>query len=132
MNNLHIEATKSSPAIAFDAENDLLTIVGESYPENAAGFFAPMFTWLKEYLAGAEPGRTIRVEMNVPYFNSSTSKVFLNLFDMLEAVAEKGTPVVVNWLYEADNDTALECGEDFQEEMRAMTFNLTEIEEQSA
>ena len=126
---LHIEATKSSPAILFDPDADLLRISGESCPENAAAFYAPVFDWLKEYLAGAESGRRIRVEMNVPYFNSSTSKVFLNFFDLLEAEAEKGIPVEVNWSYEEDNDTALECGEDFQEEMRAMTFNLVEIPE---
>ena len=130
MNKLHIEATKSSPAVAFDAETDLLKISGESYPENAAAFYAPVFTWLKEYLHLAKPGKSIRVEMNVPYFNSSTSKVFLNLFDLLEAEAGKGTAVEVNWLYEEDNDTAQECGEDFQEEMQAMTFNLVEIAEQ--
>jgi hypothetical protein len=129
MNILQIEATKSSPAIFFDPERGLLRISGESYPENAAAFYTPVFAWLKEYLAGMVSGQKIRIEMNVPYFNSSTSKVFLNFFDLLEAEAEKGTPVEVNWTYEEDNETALECGEDFQEEMRAMTFNLVTISE---
>ncbi len=38
MENLIIEATKSTPAVHFDAENHVFSIKGESYPENTAKF----------------------------------------------------------------------------------------------
>jgi hypothetical protein len=34
---------------------------------------------------------------------------------------------VVNWKYHADNNTALECGEEFQEDLENVAFNLVEL-----
>ncbi len=43
MDNLRIEPTKYTPEIIFDAETNLLEIKGETYPENTAEFYAPVF-----------------------------------------------------------------------------------------
>ncbi|MCP5158444.1 MAG: DUF1987 domain-containing protein [Gammaproteobacteria bacterium] len=126
MDKLIIEATRSSPAIAFDAETSWLQIRGESYPENAAAFYAPVFAWLKEFLAEHDPAATVQVDLEILYLNSSSTKVMLNLFDLLDQVAQDGAPVVVNWRYDPDNETILECGQDLSEELEALTFNLVE------
>ncbi|MBI5248525.1 MAG: DUF1987 domain-containing protein [Desulfomonile tiedjei] len=128
MENLVLEATKSSPSIFFDAEKGVLEIKGKSYPENAAKFFSPVLDWLKEYLASAETGNTV-VNMEIIYLNSSSSKAFLNLFDVLESAAKNGQQVVVNWRYHEENETALECGEEFREELQSVIFNLVELSE---
>lgn len=126
MDNLTIEATRSSPAIRFDAAHHSLSIRGESYPENTAAFYAPVFAWLKAFLAGLEPAATVRVDLEILYLNSSSTKVILNFLDLLEQAAQDGRSVAVNWIYDPDNEMVLECGRDFSEELRALTFNLVE------
>lgn len=126
MEALIIEATKSSPFIHFDGAQNVLVIKGESYPENAAKTYAPMFAWLEEYLKGLGD-EVVRVDMEITYFNSSSSKILMNFFDMLEDAAEGGKKIVVNWHYHENNETAMECGEEFMEDMSCVEFNLREI-----
>jgi len=126
METLTIAATKSSPYICFDPQNHLLEIKGESYPENFTAFYKPLFAMLEEYLA-SESDEPFEVNLEIIYFNSSSSKVFMNLFEMLDAAAENGTRIVVNWRYHEENDTALECGEEFMEDVNAIVFNLVKI-----
>lgn len=126
MDKFIVAATRSSPAVQFDAENRLLSIRGESYPENAAAFYTPVFTWLKAFLAGLEPGVAVQVDLEILYLNSSSTKVMLNFLDLLEQAAQDGARVVVNWYYDPDNEAILECGQDLSEELQTLTFNLVE------
>lgn len=128
MDKLIVEATRSSPAIELDAETCQLHIRGESYPENAAAFYAPVFAWLKEFIASLELAATVHVDLEILYLNSSSTKVMLNLLDVLEQAAQDGANIIVNWYYDPENETMLECGQDFSEELKALTFNLVEQE----
>ncbi len=129
MDKLVLEATHSSPYLSFDEEAGLLEIRGKSYPENAAKFYGPVLEWLRNYLASVDSETTTVVNMEIIYLNSSSSKAFLNLFEALEGAAKEGRKVIVNWLYHGENETALECGEEFAEDLEAVTFNLVEIPE---
>jgi hypothetical protein len=120
------EQTKSTPWIRLDPQEHILEIKGESYPENSASFYSPMLEWLENYLKELD-GAQVRVEMELIYFNSSSSKVLMNFFDMLEDAARRGVDAVVNWRYHEDNDTALECGEEFQEDMEYVKFHLVPL-----
>lgn len=121
------EKGKATPYIHFDPENNHLEIKGESYPENSAKFYSPMLEWLETYLR--QPvADSIEVHVELIYFNSSSSKILMNFFDMLEDAAREGLLVSVNWRYHEDNDIALECGEEFQEDLERVAFQLTQIE----
>ena len=119
----YVAATKSSPAIDFDPASYSMSMRGESYPENCSRFYEPVFQWLRHYLAytGTQP---MLLDLEIIYFNSSSSKTFMDLFDLLDAAAETGKPVTVRWHYHPENETAFECGEEFQEDVRHMTFEL--------
>lgn len=123
MQPLDIQATNSSPAIVFTPEQGRLTISGESYPENCVTFYKPLFESVAAYLE-TQAGRPLTLDMEIIYFNSTSSKAFMNLFDLLDEAAEKGHDITVNWRYHEDNDIAMECGEEFQEDVSALTFNL--------
>jgi hypothetical protein len=125
---LVIQASKSTPFVHLDCQTGVFEIKGESYPENAAKFFGPIFSWLKQYLSGPETSE-VRVDIELSYFNSSSSKALMNLFEMLEEKASAGTRVTVNWLYNSENETALEAGEEFQEELSSVVFNIVTISE---
>ncbi len=123
MQELIIEATKSSPQIHFDPAGHVLEMSGESYPENAAKFYAPVFDWLGRYLAGLGEEQ-VTVNLAISYFNSSSSKALMNLFDMFDEACRTGRRITVNWRYDPDNETAQECGEEFKEDVCDLPFNL--------
>jgi len=125
MNNLVVEATKYTPEIFFDCENHVLGIRGKSYPENTSVFYSPVFEWLEEYLEKAEKEK-ITVNMELIYFNSSSSKILMDFCDVLDAAASDGKNITVNWVYEEDDEDALEFGEEFQEDLESVTFNLVQ------
>jgi len=123
MENLHIEATKSSPQINFNAQTNIQSISGESYPENTTSFYENVFKWLEEYMNIVKEQEII-FNLELIYFNSSSSKVLMDLFDMLEEFSEDGKNITVNWIYDEDNDASLEYGEEFAEDIESLTFNL--------
>ncbi len=128
MELLKIEGAKHTPYICFDPEKHQLEITGESYPENTSEFFGRIFDWLNEYLAGIND-ETVTVNVKLYYFNSSSSKILMDFFTILDDAAADGKNIVANWFYEADLEEGLEYGEDFQEDIESMKFNLIEIEE---
>jgi len=125
MDNLYIEQTKSSPEIDFNAKTNVLKIQGESYPENTIRFYVPIINWLEQYSQNIK-NQSFEVNIELIYFNSSSSQILLNIFDLLEKCQQNENQVTVNWIYDEENDSALESGEDFQEELSYITFNLVE------
>jgi len=131
MENLIIEATRSTPLVHFDADKRILAMSGESYPENAAKFYQPIYDWICEYFDSMadDTSSITTVNLEIVYFNSSSSKALMNLFDLFEDAGTNGKKFRINWRYHEENDTALECGEEFKEESANVEFNLIEIAE---
>lgn len=122
MNQLLIEKSHSTPEIEFSPDSGILKIRGESFPENAAKFYTPVFNWLDGYFN--ESIRTTVIEIEIIYFNSSTSKILLNLFDHLEDRIKEGHTVKVLWRCDKDNEIAVECGEEFKEDLTLLPFEI--------
>lgn len=123
MNNLTIQESKYTPAIDLNAETHTLNVSGKSYPENTFEFYAPVVTWLQEYFEQEADVKTT-LNMDIIYFNSSSSKLFFDLFDLLEEAQKEGKEITVNWYYDAENESAQEAGEDFKEDFEEMDFNI--------
>jgi hypothetical protein len=123
MQPIEIAATKTTPHIVFDSERGALRISGESYPENTADFYAPLFAWL-DACAPEFSTTPTAFEIDLLYFNSSSSKILMNLFGRLQGIARAGGCVSVKWIYAPGNDNALEYGEEFQEDITDMPFTL--------
>ena len=130
MENLIIESTQSTPFIRFDSTRRTMEIKGESYPENAAGFYEPVLKWLEIFMEKMDIDSTASMNIEMIYFNSSSSKALMNIFDMLEDSALEGKKVVVNWYFDKDNDAAQEYGEEFKEDVESITFNLVQLKEE--
>ena len=122
MENLTIEKTKSTPAVFFDAGSGVLQMEGESYPENVVKFYAPLLDWLRAYLLLDTD--EITMEFKISYFNSSTSKVFMTIFDLLEHSVAEGKKARVRWICDEENDVAIECGEEFKEDLECLPFEI--------
>ncbi len=125
MEILQIKPTKSSPKIILNSNSNIHEISGESYPENSLEFYKPIIKWLEEYLSILEDDEVI-LNVELYYFNSSSSKVLMDIFDMFEESCNNGKKIIVNWIYETGNDASLEYGEEFAEDFENLTFNLVE------
>lgn len=122
MPNLMLAATAATPEIAFYFDRHLLSLRGESYPENAQAFYGPIVAAVEAYLAqlNATP---ITVEVQLAYFNSSSTKILLELFDRLNQASIAGNQVTLNWLYDQDDDTILEFGQEIADDCPALVIN---------
>ncbi len=130
MTKYSVQATTSSPLIEFDPDKMSFEIKGESYPENCWAFYSPMFDWLDEFF-GRINGDLVEINMEILYFNSSSSKTFMDFFDMLDEQAERGKNITVNWRYHEENESAMECGEEFMEDVSNIKFNLVEFTDET-
>jgi hypothetical protein len=122
MENLFIAATATSPEIDFRFDENVLSLQGESYPENAAAFYAPIIERLNVWLNDCE-NAAITVEVTLTYFNSSSTKMLFSVFDALDRAASSGNQVQVNWYRDEEDETILEFGEELQTDFTAIKFN---------
>lgn len=122
MKNINIEKTNSTPGVQADSETGIIEISGKSYPENTAKFYQPIIDWIEDFIKLKKTGLIVKFE--IQYFNSSTTKIFYNLLDMLDEARRKGKAVTVNWVYDPENENAIEAGENFQDDFEAMGINL--------
>ena len=121
MENLNIEETKYTPKITLDI-NGIISLVGKSYPENTFEFYEPMMSWIKEYFETSAKELTT-VNMEITYFNSSSSKLFFDFFDLLEENSDEYT-IKINWIFDEENESAEEAGEDFIEDFEELDIQL--------
>ena len=122
MPRLDLAKTTDTPAVEFNPDAGVFRIEGESYPENAMEFYRPVIECLSNFVTAGAKG--LEVNLKMLYFNSSSSKCLLDIFDILEeyaAASEK--QVKVNWYYQEDDEDIKESGEDFAEDLN-LEFEL--------
>lgn len=122
MDNLYIEATATSPEIDFRFDQHLLSMKGESYPENAAAFYTPIVERLRQFLA-SQHDATITTHIALAYFNSSSTKMLFSIFDALDQAAQAGNRIDVNWYHDEEDETIFEFGEELKADFTSITFN---------
>ena len=121
MEPLFISASPTSPEIDFRFGEDTLSIRGESYPENAAAFYGPVFERVNQYLATCKRAE-ITVNVSLAYFNSSSTKMLFILFGALNDAAMAGNRVCLNWYHDEDDETLLEFGQELRDDFQALDF----------
>ena len=126
MEPLNIEGSPKTPTIKFDPSSGNLLIKGRSIPENSIEFYKPLVDSLEAY--AASPIGETKVDIQLEYFNTSSSKCILDVFKKLEAINAGSSSVVINWHYEEDDEDMLEAGEDYQAIIN-VPFKMIEIEE---
>lgn len=126
MDNINIEGTEKTPTVEFDGASGVLALKGRSIPENSIDFYKPLIDWIDAY--GQTPKAETEVNVQLEYFNTSSSKCILDVLKKLEAIRSNGNNVSVNWHYEEDDEDMLEAGEDYQAIIN-IPFKMIEIEE---
>ena len=116
------EQTAKTPFINFDTASGIFELKGKSIPENSATFYRPVYDWLDEYVQNPAPSTTLNIQLD--YFNTSSSKCVVDLFKKLELIVKnaKGT-AIINWLHNENDDDMLEAGEDYKSIIK-IPFNI--------
>ncbi|MDP4226386.1 MAG: DUF1987 domain-containing protein [Bacteroidota bacterium] len=125
MESLFVEGTQKTPTVNFDASKGIIEIKGRSIPENSIEFYKPLVDWLENYAQNAQGSTVVNIQLE--YFNTSSSKCILDVFKKLEAIYKNNHPVNINWYYEEDDEDMLEAGEDY-ESIIHVPFNMVEIQ----
>lgn len=113
MEALKIKASKDTPGIIFDLENNLFTIEGNSLPENAATFYKPVYENFLQCLEQRQQGLNLTLDLN--YLNSSSVKfIFALLMKMEEAFKQSNqSSHKVIWRYKKEDELMKQKGEEF-------------------
>lgn len=122
MENLIIKETKYTPEVNFNVHKGILNIRGNSYPENTLEFYDPILNTMEEFFKNSKD-ENITLNIEIVYFNSSSSRVFFEIFDLIEDF-DNQLNFKINWIYESDNEGVLEIGEDFKEDFEKLNFNM--------
>ena len=82
MEHLYIDKSPHTPEVYFNIDDSKLCIIGRSFPEDAAQFYMPIMSWLENNIQEFENGFAIDVQLE--YYNTSSSKYLLKMFYFLE------------------------------------------------
>lgn len=114
MNDLSLPGTSSSPAITCSHAGGVVTLRGDSYPENSFELFNPVMVWVQQFLATET--RPLLVELHLLYLNTSSVKAMMDIFDLLEGAHGKGRDVRAVWFYDPRNERVAELAGEFRED----------------
>jgi hypothetical protein len=103
MEKIHISETKYTPEIILDPFDRNIKIRGSSYPENTFEFYHETMDWIEEFLK-EESEKPIIVELEIAYFNSSSSKLLFDFFTLFEDAQDEGRDIQIYWKYNIEND----------------------------
>lgn len=105
MKNYIVEATKYTPYIELDIEKSFLKLEGDTYPENSYDTFKPLLDRIDEYFL--DPARSLTVEINIEFLNTSSSKMMREIVSKLDDYHEKEHSITLKWFY-PDGDIDLQ------------------------
>ena len=121
-----IEGSPKSPSVTLDFNSGLFELKGRSIPEDSIDFYAPVLLAVQKYVLAAQEKTTINIQLE--YFNTSSSKCILDLLKILEKIHVNGKEIIVNWHFEEDDEDMEEVGKDYQSIIK-IPFKMIEIEE---
>lgn len=107
----HIEATQLTMEIRFIPSEPGLYLSGSSVPEDGAEFFQPLLLWLDRYTSS--PPKNFTIHFRLDFFNTISSKFFLELLKRIERRVPPEMNVKVKWYYEPGDEDILEAGENY-------------------
>ncbi len=116
-----IEATDDTPYILLDPFTGNCKITGKSYPEDIASFYLPIINWLEDYIEFGR--RDIVLDMKLGYFNSGSSKSFIDIFERFDEMDD--IDIIVNWYYPTEDEEIYESGQIY-DDLTDFKFNFIE------
>lgn len=112
METLRIEQSDDSPLVILDPVDRHFEISGKSLPENVLDFYQPVLDWLKEY-SEKPNGKTV-FNLKLVYFNTSSSKMIMDILLIFEEMVEEGYDVLIRWHSRLTDEDMQEAGKEYE------------------
>jgi len=126
MEKLFFNATSQTPEIDFNPKTGVMQIKGRCIPDEPDNFWLPVLNWFESYLLNPVENTTFQIDLD--YFNISSSKRILFLLYKLNELAEEGREVCVEWHYRDADEDMFEVGQDYAYMVR-VPFKFVEYAE---
>ena len=127
MKDLYIfdNPVEQTPLVDFRLSGEL-KLEGKSFPEDPVTFYEPIIKWIKDLKSNCP--KSIVLTVKLEYFNTSTSKLVLYMFKLLESIHLDGiSEIKIVWLCNKNDEDMVESGMDYQS-IVDVPFELIEYE----
>ena len=110
--DLNLTATFDTPEVTFEPGGSIFRLRGKSMPEDPIQFYEPILSWVRSYGKQASPSTTVIIDLE--YFNSSSLKQLIQIFSILEGIADSDHKVKVEWHYDPSDELMQDKGLEIQ------------------
>lgn len=124
MEPLVLQPSAHTPSVSLNPTTGNFEFKGRSTPENSVEYYEPIYKWLDVYLQNPLPKTIVNIQFE--YFNTSSSKCILDMLKKFVKLHNAGSGVVINWLYEEEDDDMKEAGEDYSDILK-IPFEIRSI-----
>jgi len=111
MKKINIGATKVSPEIILDMEQNIYSIRGRSVALEVDSFYDPVLSWLDT--CGGHLVNKVEFVFDLEYFNIFSSKRILFILYRLGDLRKAGIDIGIVWHFSIEDEDMKEVGEDF-------------------
>ena len=110
MDVLKIAKTINTPSVTFDPTKKVFRLEGRSIPEDPGVFYNALIDWLKQFLENNNGATPVKLEIQLEYINSGSSKFLLGIAKVLDKGHKSGQNNSIYWYYEEDDESVLDLG----------------------
>jgi hypothetical protein len=121
-----LDMMEKTPQILFDLNEGDFSFTGVLMPEDAFGFFDPLFGYIKVYFKNPKP--ETKLEVSLEYFNTSSSRFLYRFMKEFADNQSDKTNITIIWKYEIDDEDMEEVGKEFKLLFDQITFEMVSIE----
>jgi hypothetical protein len=127
MNAITLDKTEFTPRVLLDHVNFKFEIEGESSPEDARQFYAPLIKWIDDFssylhfLYTNSPKankRDIVFTFHLDYVTSSSLKNIYDLLMKIEGLKAYTDHLTIRWLHDADDEDMQDNGLEFSKMLK--------------
>ena len=110
---LRLDETPFSPEVNLDKERSRFEFYGKCFHEDPNEFFTPIIDWFREYVIA--PNRETIVIFKLDYFNTTSSKNFIDILNILKEIHRQKKTIMIHWYYRTGDEDMFETGETLSE-----------------
>ena len=121
-----LDMMEKTPQILFDLNEGDFSFTGVLMPEDALGFFEPLFGYIKVYFQNPNP--ETKLEVSLEYFNTSSSRLLYRFMKEFADNQSEKTNITIIWKYEIDDEDMEEVGKEFKLLFDHIAFEMVTID----
>jgi hypothetical protein len=108
MNVLKIKGSDSDSEVVLDGERGIFEFSGRFLPQRTREYFEPILSWIDNY--SKKPYSKSTIIFKLDYFNTSSSKKFLDILLIFQSIYSHGFDVEIEWYFHKDDIDLKDAG----------------------